>query len=163
MADTPAWVQLTVPVVAAAATWVTTRLDFGSLGRVKQFGGLWYAYYRDPDTRKCEAELWEFSSLGAVSVSRNGRCTFKGRLSLKGNKAYMNVKSTISSDERLFVMLDTPSNPRNGDFRPSVCIWLGKSADHTTTAGHGLLSRERIDNPVIKDEFLRAEVRPTGC
>jgi hypothetical protein len=162
MADpisTPLWVPLVTPVVAALATWATTKFELLSLHRLKQYEGTWYAYYRDPDTHKIQEEIWCFTVVGGVTVSRNGRVTFKGRLSLKGNKAYMNVDSTISNDERLFVMLDTPNNPRTGDSWPTVCIWLGKSANHTTTAGHGLLSRFKLEQPSIKDEFFRAQTQ----
>jgi hypothetical protein len=159
MLDSPAppiWVTLVTPVIAALATWATTKFEIMSFHRIRQYEGTWYAYYRDPDTKEVQEEIWNFSTLGAVTVSRKGKSTFKGRLILKGNKAYMNVDSTISTDERLFVMLDTPNNPRTGDPRPSLCIWLGKSTDHTTTAGHGKLSRERLTDPMIKDEFIRA-------
>jgi hypothetical protein len=152
----PIWVTLVTPAIAALATWITTKFEIMSVHRIKQYEGTWYAYYRDPDSKEMQEELWRFSMLGAVTVSRNGKRTFKGRLTLKGNKAYMNVDSTISTDERLFVMLDTPNSPRTGDQQPSLCIWLGKSADHTTTAGHGVLSREKLTSPGIKDEFIRA-------
>ena len=152
---TPIWVTLVTPVIAALATWVTTKFEILSVHRIRQYEGIWYAYYRDPDNKEVQEEIWQFSSLGAVAVYRNNRNTFKGKLTLKGNKAYMNVDSTITADERLFVMLDTPNSPRTGDPQPSLCIWLGKSADHTTTAGHGLLSRSKLPNPAVKDEFLR--------
>ena len=86
-----------------------------------------------------------------------GTMTFKGRLTLKGNKAYMDVISTISGDERLFVMLDTPNNPRTGDSQASTCIWLGKNKNHITTAGHGVLSRSRLEDAAtrVKDEFIQ--------
>ena len=156
-ATTPIWVTLVVPVITAAATWMTTKLELLSLNRVKEYQGTWYAYYRDPDTKGIEEEIWSFSTLGRVSVSRAGRTTFKGSLVLRSNKAYMDVHSTMSGDERLLVMLDTPNNPRNGDSRPCGCIWLGKSGDHTTTAGHGLLSRTRLESPPIRDEFIQAK------
>jgi hypothetical protein len=73
----------------------------------------------------------------------------------------MNVDSTPSGEERLFVMLDTPKNPRTGDDRPSVCIWLGKNADGKTTAGHGMLSRTPVRSPSVKTEFISATV-PDG-
>jgi hypothetical protein len=154
----PIWVLLVTPVITALATWVTTKFEIMSLHRIKQYEGTWYAYYRDPDSKEVQEEIWNFSMLGAVTVSRNGKSTFKGRLTLKGNKAYMNVDSTMSTDERLFVMLDTPVNPRTGDQQPSLCIWLGKSANHTTTAGHGQLSRGKLTSPDIniRDEFIRA-------
>src|SRR5438105_3163753 len=121
----PVWVTLVTPVIAALATWVTTKFEITSVHRFKQYEGTWYAYYRDPDTMAVQEEIWNFSILGAVAVSRNGKNTFRGRLTLKGSKAYMNVDSTVSRDERLFVMLDTPNSPRTGDPQPSLCIWLG--------------------------------------
>ncbi len=164
MADaptTPLWVPLVTPVIAALATWVTAKFEILSLHRIRQYEGTWYAYYRDPDSRKCQEEIWNFSTLGRVTVTRNGKVTFKGTLNLKAGKAYMDVTSTISGDERLFVMLDTPNNPRTGDSRPSACSWLGKSGNHTTTAGHGVLSRNRLEDTAIaaiKDEFIQASV-----
>jgi hypothetical protein len=95
---------------------------------------------------------------GSVTVSRNSRTTFKGRLSLKGKKAYMCVDSTVTTNEQLFVVLDARNDPR-GDPRPSICIWLGNSGEQTTTAGHGLLSRTKLDNPSIIKQCVLAEVR----
>jgi hypothetical protein len=158
MADTPAWATLLAPVIAAVAAWATTKFEVLSLPLIREYAGSWYAYYLDPDSRTLEREMWKFSPLGIVTVTRNNKTTFKGKLSLRGNKAYMNVQSTIARNERLFVMLDVPVNPRTGDDRPSVCIWLGKSADGATTAGHGLLSRKEIVRPTIKDEFLRGKL-----
>jgi hypothetical protein len=156
MAEAPWWPILVAPIITALATWITTKFELLSLRRIKEYEGLWYAYYLDPDTKSLEKELWSFTSFGNVTVSRNGERTFKGTLSLRGNKAYMNVDSTLWRGERLFVMLDAPNNPRTGDQGAVVCIWLGKSADQTTTAGHGILSREELDTPEIKNEFLRA-------
>jgi hypothetical protein len=156
MAD--AWATLLAPVIAALATWATTKFEVLSLHSIKEYKGTWSAYYLDPDTKKLEKEIWTFSPLGTVSVSRNNKTTFRGKLSLRGNKAYMNVQSTVSRNERLFVMLDAPTSPRTGDNRPCVCIWLGKSGDGSTTAGHGLLSRADLSRPIIKKEFLRANL-----
>ena len=155
MPDSPVWVQLTTPIVAAAATWILSRTELWAIGSLREYSGTWYAYYRDPDTKQLQTELWEFSPLGNVKVSRNSKTTFKGRLSLKNNKAYMHVRSTVAKGERLFVMLNSPVNARTGDAGPSVCIWLGQDGRHRTTAGHGLLSRTPIPDPQIKDEFLQ--------
>ena len=126
MADTPVWVQLVTPVITAVATWVTTKFEVLSVRQLKQYEGNWYAYYRDPDDASTvQEEIWEFSTLGSVKVRREGRLTFKGRLSLKGGKAYMNVDSVRTADERLFVMLESPTDPRGGE-RASICLWLGK-------------------------------------
>jgi|SRR5215472_15369469 len=166
MADAPLWVAIVTPAITAVATgattWITAKFEVLAFKELKQYEGIWYAYYRDPDSKECQEELWTFSALGNVTVSRNGKTTFKGKLSLRGNKAYMNVSSTISRDERLFVMLDRPVDPR-GDLKPSVCVWLGKSANYTTTAGHGLLSRQKLTNPPIKDEFVRAAPWSSGA
>src|SRR6266478_534133 len=107
MADaptTPLWVPLVTPVIAALATWVTAKFEILSLHRIRQYEGTWYAYYRDPDSRKCQeeiwnfstlgrvtvtlpfrvtvtlprVEIWNFSTLGRVTVTRNGKVTFKG-------------------------------------------------------------------------------------
>jgi hypothetical protein len=159
MPEAPTWVLISTPIISAVATgvvtWASTKLEVFSLRRVRQFEGIWYAYYRDPNTKSLQEEIWTFSPLGKVEVSRGGRTTFKGRLSLKGNKAYMYVDSVISSVDRLFVMLDSPNKPK-GDPTPAVCIWLGLDDKWATTAGHGLLSREKLENPLIKDQFLRA-------
>jgi hypothetical protein len=134
-----------------------SRLDLLEIGRIKQYVGKWYAYYRDPDSEEIEEEIWEFSSFGSVRVSRKGKTTFKGTLKLRGYKAYMHVESTVVKGERLFVMLDTPSNPRSQQEGPAVCLWLGQDGDHRTTAGHLLLSRGSLVKPDIKNEFIRAE------
>jgi len=157
MAETPIWVQLATPAITAMAGWATSKLDLLSFGSLKQYNGLWYAYYRDPDDHGIQEELWNFSKLGSVVVTRNGKTTFKGRLALKGRKAYMQVVSVKTGEERLLVMLDPPTNPRNGDERPSICLWLGEDGDGRTTAGHGLISRSRLENANTKDEFIRAE------
>lgn len=157
MADSPIWVQLLTPVIAAAATWITTKFEVLSFRRLRQYEGIWYAYYRDPDNGEIQEETWIFSNLGRVSVNRNRKITFKGRLSLKGGKAYMNVDSVQTGDEKLFVMLEPPNNPRNGDERASICLWLGKDGGSQITAGHGLMSRNKLDKlPDIKKVFLRA-------
>src|SRR5438046_2720579 len=101
MADTPIWVQLLTPVITACAGWGVSKLVLLSVGDLKEYEGTWYAYYRDPDSNEVQEENWCFTTLGKVTVSRNGRTTFKGRLKLKGNKAYMNVDSTVSSGEKL--------------------------------------------------------------
>jgi hypothetical protein len=159
---TPVWILLTVPVITALATWATTKFEVLSLRRVREYEGLWYAYYLDPDTRKPQEELWNFSVIGRVTVTRNGKITFKGVLTVKGNKAYMDVKSTLSEYERLFVMLDSPTNPHTGDSRSSPCIWVGMNGNGATTAGHGLLSRIRLQSldQLLKDEFLQVVVAP---
>lgn len=155
MADTPIWVQLVTPVLTAAAAWFFSKSDVWSLGSLSEYKGNWYAYYRDPDTKQIQEEIWTFSRTGNVTVGRNGKTTFRGRLSLKNNKAYMHVKSTVAKGERLFVMLNSPTNPRTGDSGPSVCVWLGQDGDHKTTAGHGMLSRTALREPNIKNEFIR--------
>jgi hypothetical protein len=156
MSSAPAWVLLLVPIITALSTYAITKIELLSLRAVKEFEGPWHAYYIDPDTRNVETELWTVSGLGAVTVSRGKKTTFKGRLTLRGNKAYVAATSTLSRDERLFVMLDVPLNPRTGDHRPCPCIWLGKSGNNLTTAAHGILSRDPLQNPPLKSEFLLA-------
>lgn len=158
MADAPIWVTLVTPFVTAWAGWMTSKLDLLSFGGLKEYEGDWYAYYRDPDEGKVEEELWTFSKLGRVTVKRGGKTTFEGRLVLKGTKAYMHVESVKTRKERLLVMLDPPANPRNGDEKPSICLWLGQDGKRRTTAGHGLISRRSLQRPEIKDEFIRAAV-----
>jgi hypothetical protein len=159
-APTPIWIQLTVPVITAvataAATWATSKLDLFSYHSLKQYEGSWFAYYRDPDTRKIENEIWEFTKFGNVSVKRNGRETFKGRLVLKQKKAYMQVENVQTGVERLLIMLDPPNYPRIGGQGPSHCLWLGQNNLGNTTAGHGLISRDQQNDPQLKDEFIFA-------
>jgi hypothetical protein len=156
MPDTPAWVTLATPIVTAAATWVVSKLDLLSVGGLSQYKGTWYAYYRDPDgNHEIRSEIWDFSSVGGVTVSAGGRVTFKGRLKLLGNKAMMSVVSTLSKTEGLQVLLNAPNDPR-GYKQPCVCVWLGSDASSRTTAGHGLLSRTQLTAGEVNDEFLRA-------
>ena len=156
MADTPIWVTLTTPVLAAVATWATTKLDLISFSSLRQYKGLWYAYYIDPDTLQLEEEFWEFSTFGTVTVSRKGTVTFRGRLVLKRSKAYMQVESVKTKQERLLVMLDPPTNPRTGGAMPSRCLWLGQNGKNITTAGHGLISRQQLNSPSIRQQFIFA-------
>jgi len=154
--DTPIWVQFTIPFVTAIATWSVSKLDLISLGGVQEYTGQWYAYYRDPDSGKIESEIWAFSKLGAVTVSRNGSVTFNGKLTIKGAKAYMYVTSAVTKRERLFVTLNAPTNPRTGEAQGSACIWLGEDGSHRITAGHALLSRKPIHVPKVPEGFMRA-------
>jgi len=149
------------PIMSAAATWAFTNVDFPSLRRFREYEGPWHAYYLDPDEPErvgVQHEVWSFTRLGRVTVTRHGKVTFKGRLSLKSNKAYMLLDSCIVAEERLFVMLDKPTLVR-GDLRrePLPCLWLGRDERYRITAGHGLLRRDPIEAPQIKNEFLRAE------
>ena len=158
MADpAPIWVTLTVPVITAVAGYLVPKLDLIAFNKTKQYAGTWYAYYRDPDgAHEIQEEIWYFSKLGRVTVTRSGKATFKGRLEVGQSKAFMRVESTLSSNDRLFVLLHPPHNPRLGDAVPSVCLWLGEDLNSRATAGHAMLSRAPIKGPAIADEFIRA-------